>query len=319
MIGAVWRLVLVLVWTAGCFFPPDPWPGDLQQGDVAGTVVGTPPGETQETTLGGARIRLKGSSLVVATRGNGRFQLRNLPSGSHALELDWTPPGESTPTLGAALTARVREQNAQRSSLDLGRVQLAAAGRIAGRVTGPPNLDVTTAVVVLAGTSVLVHPAPDGAFEIPGVGAGSWRVVAAVGALLSAPVDVVVRPAQVTRLDAPLVLATVAGNGTLQGELVAQPAPQQSTPPDVEAAFTLVALAAGPAPPAATVRGGFAQVAAVGLYVLELVAPDHVPLRIPNVLVWRDETTDLRTLLLMRFPAGTCVDLDEDGACALDL
>lgn len=218
--GLVWTLAAL---GAGCLYRQEPAVEDLFPGDVTGVVHGTAPGQSSSGPLGGARVQLRRASTTRMTASNGRFVLRSLPEGTHALIITYDPNNDLVPDLARQVAARIRipQGRSQRPHVDLGEITLLRPGRINGHVSGTLPADLSQVTVAVLGAEIRVPVNVDGTFTVTGLGPSledvpdtAWSVVAAAPGALSNVVTVMVEE-----------------NGTHQVELVLAGLPPNA--PDV--------------------------------------------------------------------------------------
>ena len=317
---------VVLGMASGCFYAQDPLAADLKQGDVRGVTVGVPPGTSALEKLRGARARLRGSSVVRTTGVDGVFTLRNLPEGNHTVDLTWqtAPRGDDAVLVARSSTPiRVHPVSGGRSALDLGDVRLLEPGNISGSVDASavtPAVDPASIVVAVLNTDVRVQLDGNNRFNVGGLGAGTWQLVAAAPGAMSAVVGATVTSGAGTMLSQPLLLMAATQTGTVDGRLVEEPTvtPLSGASAPLRAAVTLdlFPVAGAVDPPAANVEPEFALLAPVGLYTGVFSSPGtYQSILVHNILVQADTAMTLGDLLLRVTPSGACVDLDGDGAC----
>ena len=305
-----WLSLLSLL-AAGCVYRLEPFPDDIHPGDVSGIAVGVKPGTAIQVPLEGARVTVRGSSLSVTTRDDGRFYLRNLPPGTFHLGLQWPGDVAVPTTLVATAVVTVRERNGVRSALDLGQLRLGAPGVITGLVTlgeGLQGLDVTQLSVVLEGAGASA-PGSDGRFTFANVAAGDWSVVAGAQGALSARTRASVTPGGTVEVE--LVVAQPPDMpGTVAALVLAQP----TVTPLQSAAWRLLSMAGTPLDDGELLLPQLHAIVSPGLYALEIAGTGYAPLIVPGVAVLAGEVTDIGTLLLT-VDGARC---DQLGNCLLD-
>ena len=220
MVGSMKPLVMCsALLFCGCFYRLDTFP-TLGEGDVTGVVVGVPPDSILgETRLAGARVRLLSSSVVRSTPDDGRFTLRNLPTGDYQLLVEFGRTADGRAQLAARTAFNMRERAGKRSALDLGTLRLSTPGRLRGRVTGTTDLPHT--FLVLTDSGLAIPLLPDSTFDVAGVAPGTWKIAAAAPGVASAPMEVTVESGATTTVI--LELPVISDVVTLQGQVVLSP------------------------------------------------------------------------------------------------
>jgi hypothetical protein len=309
----------------------------LREGDVTGVVVGNMPGTSGLSPLPAAVVMLKGSAVRRSTTSDGRFTLRNLPVGTHALSFAWDADGDGKADRARRLDVPIRINDrvgggSGRSALDLGQVKLMAPGIILGTVSGPA--DPSTIVVVIVDFPVPVTVQPDGSYTTDPLGPGRWRVLAGARhrdnpaqLLLSEARDVEVTEDGETRVD--LELVPVSGTGRARGTVV-EPGDQAAASPGrlfqllgSGVRFTFYSLVTGF--PDVVLEDGlsFDFNLDVGLYAVEIVVPDsdYLVLRLNGFRMGPGDELVLEDLQLSQPrtetgpPCQGMVDMDGDGLC----
>jgi len=309
----------------GCFYPEEPFPKDLSPGDITGVLVGVRPGTVGVEALSGGRARLLRSARVSSARDDGRFYLRNLPAGPHALRFFYDENRDGVPDLAENLDVTVRVRGGERARVDLGRVELLKPAVVRGRVTGGGS---TPADVFLVDEDVRVTTAADGSFEIRGLGRGTWKVLAWGGGLRSAVKETTVTPGQEVDVGVLELVPLPPGTGSIDVWLNY---PEGTTPFAGAGAVTQGALADGirlstpgavvlPPGVSATQNGFQLTGLPLDLYALDVLLDDgFLPLRHAFVLAAPDAPPVTLTVL-PNTGVGRCngsLDLDEDGLCEL--
>lgn len=320
-----------LMSATGCIYREDPPLQDLFPGDVTGVVRGTAPGSTSDGPLGGARVQLRRASLARVTASDGRFVLRSLPEGTHALLITYDPNQDLVPDLARQLPVRIRipSGRSSRPSLDLGTITLLRPGTIHGHISGAVPADLSQVVVAVVGAGLSVHVDGSGNFRIEGLGPSladvpdtQWSVVAGAPGAMSNVVTVAVEENGNHQVD--LVLAPLPANPVdVTVTLDVDVAPEPEGSPGALLGSLLSAPAAYAFSPDGTLvkeinRTGTSYLMQVvpGLYDFVVdEGVDFVPVYAGLLAVGPDGLQ--YSALALRRAGERCEDQDGDGRCAL--
>lgn len=336
----------VVLTLGGCFYPQeaDPFAG-LGEGDVVARITGVPPGTSAEVgPLVGSRGRLRNSAVVRTSSAAGRIVFRNLPAGDHRLTFFYDPNRDGIPELArvseAPITVRSRAGQERRVTLSLGDVELLPPGRVVGSVAAEGAVPFGAMAVAVEDVERTVTPDSNGAFVFPGLGQGSWRIMAAGGGRISNVVEVAVVADAAFTLSQPLVLGPV-GTGTVTVDLKEFPAGGSTLTPgttsqglSVPVTVELLREEGGAVAPVTCTpvngmagtgcSGVFSADQAIfndvphGLYVVRASGEGYLPLAVRLVPVGQGDNA--LQLLMDPQPVtteGQCVDQDGDTLCAM--
>ncbi|MEW5854197.1 MAG: FG-GAP-like repeat-containing protein [Myxococcota bacterium] len=325
---------LLLLSTVGCVYTFEKFPAHLGEGDVTGVVTGVLPGETGAPhPLAGVRVTLRGSTLNRKSRADGRFTLRNLPTGVHHITLSYDANDDGLPELARRIQVSIQPPpgRSARPSVDLGNIALVAPGRIRCVVQG--NAEPGSTVVALLDGSTVVPSGGDGSFLTAPLAPGSWTVVAGAreqttGALLLSPPTTVVVDENLTT-EATLVLGALEGERRVTGRVVLPEGNAGGALGVVHQALVSMTYKFTSLVPGfdAVTRADDEEydfLLPVGLYLAEITADEggYLPLRILGFLVNSDggggNFLFLPDEVERDGPCAGRTDLDGDGLCFVD-
>lgn len=186
-------------------------PGELRGRAMLQTATG-------RIAAGGAGVTIAGTNVSVRADGEGRFRLRRLPAGRHALRLAHDVDGDGRPEQGLVLQVTLESSSAGVDGRDLGEVSLGAVGTLSGRVRDG-DAPLAGARVVVDGTGEVLSAA-DGTFTFADVLPGDYAlavVTPAVPVSATAGVAVRVAPREIAQVEIDVATIAKATQGNVQG------------------------------------------------------------------------------------------------------